>query len=332
MNTIPTCSIIILNYNGREHLRYLLPTVRQAVKQHPTPVPVVVVDNRSTEPDVAYLQEHFPEVEVMVAERNDYLFSLNPIVASRDEDVVILLNNDMRVDPGFIAPLLRHFDDPDVFAAIPQIYDWEGTVCTNGQRIAHLRRFIFYTTFDNTVVRPSYTLEAGCGAFRREHFAALGGYDPLYRPGYWEDVDLSYRAWMRGWRCIYEPRSAIYHRVRATFGKQIQESRHRRLDIRNQILFTLKNIGGWGFVLAYLALLPIRAVRQLADGDSDTALATWAGLPLLSQALQARRRDVVQQRMPPRAVEAAIREPFAAENSTPLASPSPALTCNEDRR
>jgi GT2 family glycosyltransferase len=331
MNTIPTCSIIILNYNGREHLEHLLPTVRQAVSQHPTPVPVVVVDNRSTEPDVAYLQKHFPEIEVVVAERNDYLFSLNPIVASRAEDVVILLNNDMRVDPGFIAPLLRHFDDPDVFAAIPQIYDWEGTLCTNGQRLAHLRRFLFYTTFDSSVVQASYTLEAGCGAFHRERFEALGGYDPLYRPGYWEDVDLSYRAWTRGWKSVYEPQSVLYHRVRATFGRQVQESRHRRLDARNQILFTLKNVGGWGFVLGYLALLPARMARRLAAGDRDLAMAIWAGVPLLLRALQRRRRNTVQRRMSPRVIEASIRAPCAAKNA-PSGHLLSTLSGNADQR
>jgi hypothetical protein len=54
----------------------------------------------------------------------------------------------------------------------------------------------------------------GCGgatAWDRKRFLMLGGFDSLYFPGYWEDVDLSWRGWKRGWRCLYEPRSVVYH-------------------------------------------------------------------------------------------------------------------------
>src|ERR1700691_5702300 len=109
------CAVLVLNWNGAAHLRLLLPSLRVAVARYPGAIRVVVVDNRSTEPDVAIVQREFPEVEVVVATSNDFLFSLNPVVASCTEPVVIILNNDMRVDAGFIAPLARHFDDPSVF-------------------------------------------------------------------------------------------------------------------------------------------------------------------------------------------------------------------------
>jgi N-acetylglucosaminyl-diphospho-decaprenol L-rhamnosyltransferase len=304
----PSCSIVVLNYNGVKHLRHLLPTIREAVARHPTPVPVVVVDNRSTEPDVAYVHENFPEFEVVVAERNDYLFSLNPIVAARPEDVVILLNNDMRVAPDFIAPLLEHMEDPEVLAAIPAVLDWEGEAYTTGQRVPNVRRYWFHERHDAAVTRTSYTLAAGCGAMRRTHFIALGGYDPLYRPGYWEDMDLSYRGWARGWKCVYEPRSVIYHRVGGTFGEQPELQHH--LYHRNRFLFVAKNVGGWGFVLTYLALLPVRIVRDLfRERNRAQARGIWSGLSRLPQALRAR---LAERRVPRRSHEeiaAAIRRP-----------------------
>jgi len=218
-----------------------------------------------------------------VAERNDFLFSLNPVVAGRSEDAIVILNNDMRVDADFLAPLLAHFDDPGVFAATARVLDWDGTRQTTGQRRMAIRNCWYYQWWDLDVRRPVYTLDAGggCAAFRRTCFVELGGFDPLYRPGYFEDVDLSYRAWMRGWRTVFEPRSVIYHREGATLQDRSRETRFRTLLARNQALFTLKNIGGWSFVIGYLALAPWRLLRS----DPYTARGLVHAAPRAARAL-----------------------------------------------
>jgi GT2 family glycosyltransferase len=264
----PSCAIIILNYNGIEHLEHLLPTCLAAsdrfAADHGARVPVVVADNRSTKPDVQYIRDNFPAVEVIVSETNDYLFSLNPIVAARPEEVIILLNNDMRVEPDFIAPLLEPFRSPTVFVTVPRILDWEGKVVTNGQRLFDVNGFVFKERFDAAVENMAYSLEAGCGGFRRSMYVELGGFDTLFRPGYWEDVDLAYRAWARGWQCLYVPASVIYHKVGATFGLDHDRP---QLYHKNYQLFVTKNIGGWGFLIGQLVTLPVRALRTHRTHD-----------------------------------------------------------------
>jgi GT2 family glycosyltransferase len=291
---MPSCAIVVLNWNGVEHLRLLIPSLRAAVAAYGNPAPIVIVDNRSTQGDVAWLRAECPDVEVVIAERNDYLFSLNPVVAGRSEDVVVILNNDMRVDADFLAPLLAHFDDPSVFAATALVLDWDGVRQTTGQRRMAVRRCWYYQWWDLDVRHPVYTLDAGggCAAFRRTFFAELGGFDPLYRPAYFEDIDLSYRAWMRGWRTVFEPRSIIYHREGATLQDRTREARFRTLLARNQALFTLKNVGGWAFVLGYLALIPVRILR----GDPYTSRGLLRAAPRAARALLkriGRRRPVL---------------------------------------
>ncbi|HZS59615.1 MAG TPA: glycosyltransferase [Gemmatimonadaceae bacterium] len=283
-------AIVVLNWNGIPHLELLMPSLAVAVARYGEPVPIVVVDNRSTKGDVAWLREHHPEAEVVVAERNDYLFSLNPIVAARREDVVVILNNDMRVDPDFLAPLVVRFADPTVFGATARVLDWEGTQQTTGQRRIAIRNCWYYQWWDLTVDRPVYTLDAGggCAAFRREFFVELGGFDPLYRPAYFEDVDLSYRAWMRGWRIVFEPKSIIYHREGATLRDPAREARFRTSLARNQALFTMKNVGEWGFLAGYLALIPWRILRGFLRGDPYTARGLLASLPRAPRAIAAR--------------------------------------------
>ena len=296
-------AIVVLNWNGIAHLEILIPSLRAAVARYGGGVPIVVVDNRSTAGDVEWLRSECPDVEVVVAERNDYLFSLNPIVAGRPEDIIVILNNDMRVDADFLAPLVSHFTDSQVFGASARVLDWEGTRQTTGQRRMRIRHCWYYQWWDLEVTRPVYTLDAGggCAAFRRTFFSELGGFDPLFRPAYFEDVDLSYRAWMRGWRTVFEPRSVIYHREGATLQDRARETRFRTLLARNQALFTLKNVGEWGFLAGYLALLPWRIIRGLLSGDPYTARGLVAAIPRLPRAIAARlqRRSPV---LPPHAI------------------------------
>jgi GT2 family glycosyltransferase len=289
---MPSCAILVLNWNGLTHLRALLPSLIAAAAEYEGQARIVVVDNWSTEPDVECVRREFSGVEVVIAERNDYLFSLNPVVASRSEPIVIILNNDMRVQSGFIAPLMRHFADPTVFGVTANVYDWDGVELTTGQRRIEHRRAWFYQWWDRTVTEPTYTLDAGggCAAFRRTYFTELGGFDRLYHPAYFEDIDLSYRAWLRGWRTVYEPASVIYHRIGATLTPPDRAARTRRLIARNHALCVLKNVGGWGTAAACLGLMPSRVVKAWSRGDRDGAAGLLASLPRVPAALARRGR------------------------------------------
>ena len=314
--SMPSCAILVLNWNGIPHLQHLLPSLRAAVARVRDPVPVVVVDNRSTEPDVEWVRSEFPDVEVVVAPRNDYLFSLNAVVEARREDILVILNNDMRVDPGFLEPLLRHFRDPDVFAASANVYDWEGTRTTTSQRLMQVRHGWLYQWWEAHPSVATHTLYAGggCAAFRRSQYLALGGFDSLYRPAYFEDVDLSYRAWMRGWRTIYEPESIIYHRIGATLWTPDRDARMQRLLLRNQALCTVKNVAGWRHALLFIAVLPVRAARMHWRGEHAAASGLLASIGRLPLALM-RRAKLPRPLMSPTQIAASLTSAVPPENN-----------------
>lgn len=289
---LPSCCLMILNYNGRELLADCLPSALAAAGAFGRPCPVVVVDNRSSEGDVDFIHSHFPQVETVLAEKNDYLFSLNGAVAGRSEEVVIILNNDMTFDEGFIAPLLDHLRHPEVFAVSARVLDWdrEAVITARSQLVRRRFWYSLKRTFDDS--EPCYTLYAagGAAAFRRAMFLELGGFDPLFRPAYYEEVDLSYRAWKRGWKVIYEPSSIMIHRRAATLGRQHSKMRLRRMILRNQVLFNLKDTGTALELAGFLALLPIRFLKALATGPQVTAMGILQSLPRLPRALSGRYR------------------------------------------
>ena len=308
---LPSAAIVVLNWNGREHLPHLLPSLRAAVAAYGDPVPLVVVDNSRRPEDLAFVREGFPEVELVLPERNDYLFSLNAVVAGRPEDVVIVLNNDLRVDPGFIAPLLAHFAEPDVFAVAATAWHWDGSRVQHGQLRMHLRKSWFYHSAERELTAAAHTVEASGGwtAYRRTMFAELGGYDRLFHPMYLEDLDLTYRAWMRGWRSLVEPRSRVYHRGGASSAAEHGRGGVSRLAARNLALFTLRDVGGYGTVAGFLARLPWRVAHNLAAGDRQLALGLLDALRFLPPALAGRRRLHRSARLSAREIERRVAAP-----------------------
>src|SRR5438093_12757846 len=124
--------LAILNYNGKKHLEHLLPTACAAAKNFSGTCAVVVLDNQSTDDDTASIEREFPSVQVIVAPKNNFLFSYNWLAPKRTEEILVFLNNDLKVAPDFQTPLVRHFESPDVFSVSARSYDWNGGEFTSG--------------------------------------------------------------------------------------------------------------------------------------------------------------------------------------------------------
>src|SRR5260370_36826317 len=116
------CSIVIPNWNGRDLLARYLPYVEAAVAGNPANE-ILVVDNGSTDGSVQFLRENFPSVKALALERNlGFGGGSNAGFQAAANDIVVLLNNDMRVEPGFLAPLLAGVTADKVFAVSCQIF------------------------------------------------------------------------------------------------------------------------------------------------------------------------------------------------------------------
>ena len=274
------------------HLDECLASALRAARAYAGRCAVVCVDNQSTDGSREYVRNRFADVEVVEAARNDFLFSLNAVIEARREEIAIVVNNDMRFADDFVSSLVGHFADPDVCAVGAAILTWDGTADTVGPRCARLDQCWFYKWWRYDCQQPALTLEACAGAvaYRQRMFVELGGFDPLYRPGYYEDLDVSYRAWARGWKVVYEPRSRAYHKESVSMRARFGDSAKARILYRNHLLFTTKNVGGIGFLIGFLALLPLRVLRPLLAGDRVPLGGFVRALPSLPAALLRRIR------------------------------------------
>ena len=241
-------SVVIPTWNGKHHLEANLASVVHGLRGDPANE-IIVVDNASDDGSAEWLREHHPNVRVLALEENlGFGGGSNAGFEAAKNDIVVLLNNDMRVDEGFLAPLLEGFTDEKVFAVSAQIFfsdpakRREETGLTHGRWSG--RCFEVGHVIDEGIDRlfPTFYAGGGSSAYDRRKFLELGGFDPLLHPFYVEDADVSYMAWKRGWKVLYAPGSIVYHEHRGTIGKRFSQAYINRVIRKNQILVVWKNI------------------------------------------------------------------------------------------
>src|SRR6202035_3914162 len=119
--TNASASVVIPNWNGRDLLEKYLPSVIEALAGNPANE-IIVVDNGSQDGSAAFVSEHFPSVRLLALERNlGFGGGSNAGFRAAKNDIVVLLNSDMRVERDFLAPLLEGFTDESVFSVACQI-------------------------------------------------------------------------------------------------------------------------------------------------------------------------------------------------------------------
>jgi GT2 family glycosyltransferase len=211
-------------------------------------------------------------MDFVKASRNLVLCSYNDYLKTITEPIVILLNNDIRVDPCFIDPLMEKFkEDVATFLVAPRVMSFDGKSIEAVDTRAGIKYGMFwasarYPDYEAHTMIPSKTFASGFGAFHREKFLQLGGYDRRYLPGIMEDADLCLKAQRAGYQLYYEPRSVVYHMGQASFKKAYSDLKRETLAYRNTFLFMWKNFHGIGFWATHLFFLPLRMVWMLLRG------------------------------------------------------------------
>jgi GT2 family glycosyltransferase/glycosyltransferase involved in cell wall biosynthesis len=271
---IPTAaSVVIPNWNGKDLLEKYLPSAVAALAGNPANE-IVVVDNGSTDGSAEFVKSAFPQATLLALPRNlGFGGGSNAGVRAARNDIVVLLNSDMRVAPDFLTPLLEGFADPDVFAVSCQIFFSdpqrvrEETGLTQGwwqDGCLRVRHRIDAAVED---LYPCFYGGGGSCAFDRAKFLELGGFDPLFAPFYLEDADLGFLAWKRGWKALYQPRSVVYHEHRGTIGRLFDEERIQAVLKKNYLLFAWKNIHEWKRLSSHFLFAWAGAVLAVIFGD-----------------------------------------------------------------
>ncbi len=291
----PDVCLAVLNWNGQCHLEILIPSLLDACAVYPGECVVAVLDNPSGADDLEWLREKFPEVEGIRAEANDFLYSYNGLLANRNERIVVLLNNDLRVDPGFLAPLVEPFADSRVFSVGAKSLEWDGSAASSeAYRAKRHRGWYYWEGFPSDVACPTVFAVGGFAAVDRRKFLELGGFDRLFHPAYGEDSDLCLRAWERGWKSIYQPASVVWHREGASWNGEQAEKRD-YLMTRAQYLMNRRYFHGLGDRLVRWIYIKITGWRRGKDRKAWKRAIRDARQQWLATPVAARQRPVIRE-------------------------------------
>lgn len=292
---VRSASIVTVSWNGKHHLEGLLPSLRTAIAEHGGDHEVIVVDNGSTDGTVAWLAEHHSWVRVVALPENRYFVRGNAAgVEAATRDVLVFLNNDMVVQPGFLAPLLDGLRDPRVFAVAAEIFfkdpakRREESGRTRGElrggwlQLAHVLPSRDERELDYV---PTFWAGGGSSAFDRATYRAIGGFDGLYDPFYMEDVGLSYEAWKRGYDVLFTARASVLHEHRGTSRKAFGDDFVDAMIRRNQHLFLWRNLTSFGALAMLVLAQPAAMLLRSKRPGRSRVLGLWFELRALLRAL-----------------------------------------------
>ncbi|MEZ5976915.1 MAG: glycosyltransferase family 2 protein [Planctomycetota bacterium] len=185
-------------------------------------------------------------------------------VREAKHDAVFLMNPDILVREGFLPPLLEHLAGADVHSVVPRIllFGREDSIesvveIDFDHDVAYVEQRALSGEAEKFLDRPRSVTYAIGGAMllRRGPFVAQKGFDPLYEPFYYEDVDLGFAAWAAGERVVYEPSSVVEHHHRGTIRSRVDGDLVRAVIERNRYLFQWKFVDGDEAVRRHLAAL-----------------------------------------------------------------------------
>ena len=230
IDTMKKVAVVILNYNGISMLEKVLPSV---VAFSPE-ADVIVADNASSDGSLEFLKTNYPSIRVIVLDRNyGFADGYNKALAQVDAEYYILLNSDVEVTEGWIAPLLSFMDDNRaVVACQPKLLAYKDK--SSFEYAGASGGFIDRYGYPFCRGRVFDTIEKDCGQYndvcslfwatgaammvRSSDYWAVGGLDGRFF-AHMEEVDLCWRLKARGGDICCVPASAVYHVGGATLNK-----------------------------------------------------------------------------------------------------------------
>ncbi|MBQ7963452.1 MAG: glycosyltransferase family 2 protein [Alistipes sp.] len=280
-------AVVILNWNGRQHLEQFLPSV---VAHTPQQVRIIVANNGSTDDSVAFLEQHYPTIEIIRLERNyGFAEGYNRALEQVDAEFFILLNSDVEVTAGWVEPLVATLtNNRSVAAVAPKLRSYGNR--DHFEYAGAAGGYIDVLGYPFCRGRILSTLEQDKGQYdtaqevfwasgaafccRADVFRMLGGFDADFF-AHMEEIDLCWRMQLQGYKIMVEPHSTVYHLGGGTMPNE--SPRKLYLNYRNNLSMLFKCAPTWQRILVAVAR-PVAdmlsALIYLLRGDKALAKAT----------------------------------------------------------
>lgn len=276
---MPGFSIIIVTWNALHHLKEFLPSVAATDYEH---FEIIIADNASDDGSAEWVNSNFPDVKIVSLDKNyGYCGGNNRAVPFAENDILIFLNNDVRVEKNWLREIAAVFDEQKTAAAQPKIkthtepdkFEYAGAaggfIDKYGYPFCRGRIFDTVETdggqYDDE--REIFWASGAALAVRRELFIETGGFDEDYE-FHMEEIDLCWRLQNRGWIIKYCPKSVVYHLGGGSL--PMHSPRKVYYNFRNSLFTLWKNYSPFSLITRFLPRLIldiVAAYRSLLTGN-----------------------------------------------------------------
>jgi len=278
---MPKVSVIIPTYNNLKLLKRFLPAVLQMMRVGDE---LIIADDASTDQTVKHLIKEFNlklnqetsqyrlyynphfkyqkkliQITLIVNRKNlRFARNVNQAVRLAKNDLVFLLNSDVRPESQVLDVLTSHFKkNSNLFAVACLEYEGKDKKAKKAGKNKLWYEFGLFThsRADNFKAGKTAWASGGSAMFDKRKWLELNGFDEKFYPAYWEDVDLSFRARKKGWSVYFEPKAVVYHEHESTNRSVFNQLEMMRLSWQHADYFTLKHGDFWQ-KLAYFLWRP----------------------------------------------------------------------------
>ncbi|RXK58427.1 glycosyltransferase family 2 protein [Lacibacter luteus] len=288
MQTQPAVAVVILNWNGRKFLQQFLPSVLASTYPN---LRIIVADNASTDDSVAYVEQIFPTVEVLISKENyGFAKGYNHFLQKVQSDYYILLNSDVEVEQGWIEPVISLMEsDASIAACQPKLLAYHnktefeyagaggGWIDMLGYPFSRGRVFDELEKDEGQYnnATPIFWASGAALFIRADRFHAMQGFDPFFF-AHQEEIDLCWRLQRAGYKIYVCPQSVVYH----VGGGTLPTGSNRKvyLNFRNNLVMITKNMPWselWWKLPLRLALDGLSAWKELLAGKGGYWLAVY---------------------------------------------------------
>lgn len=263
--TMTDLTVIIPNYNGQPFLEECF----SSLKAQNCSLEVVVIDNGSDDGSVGWIAKNYPEFHLIRNERNlGFAVAVNQGIKYSNSEYIFLMNNDVVLEENCLSNLLDCvLKGEDIFAVASKMVQYndrtkiddagdEYTLLGWTKKVGNGKSTDLYQD-----EREIFSACAGASLYRRSIFEEVGYFDENFF-AYMEDVDMSYRARIHGYKCIYCPEALVYHIGSATSGSKYNSFKI-RLAARNNVYVPYKNMPLPLLALNSIFLIPGFLIKYL---------------------------------------------------------------------
>lgn len=289
-------SFVIPNFNGELLLKDNIPTILTIARKNNAEV--IIVDDCSEDNSIALikkLQEVYKKDLKIILVKNEknlgFASAANIGVAKAEGDIVVLLNTDVVPQEDFLLPLISHFKNENVFAVGCMDKSIErGKTILRGRGVGKWKRgFLMHARGevdrDNTL-----WVSGGSGAFRKSLWEKFGGFNELYNPFYWEDIDLSYRALKSGYTVLFDAKSIVTHEhEKGAIKSKYTQKEIKTIAYRNQFIFVWSNITDITLLLSHFFWLPYHMISLFLKKEWEFFKGFGEAIGLLQKILSYRK-------------------------------------------